>query len=224
MKKTFRILTVLLAAVLVSLTTSCALLENLFGELTAPTKKWVSYTDFEYVYGTTDENKDKSIYLDFYLMYSDSTYTNENMKNLTDTNDEVITTLPAGLSVIVVPSVNKAAKNSSEIIKEFFDTASEDGDPFILFTLDRGEKTEIENENASNEEDKVKQFVVNNYSWIILYNCAEFSNLGSKLPAPILKEGDYQMIGDSVNNFSLKKFLGKIAISKLSDLLGVTED
>lgn len=220
MKKSFRILTVLLSVLMLSALTGCALLDRLgISDLVGPEKKWQSYTDYPFEYGKDENGKPKTVYLDLYLLYSDTDYTNINMKNLgTDENGKAITTLKAGLTIIVVPSFGK---NDKSILTEVFSIASDEGNPFLIMTMDKGDEAKVETSESEEEgEFNVKSFIVNKTTWAILYNCIDFTNLNTKLPTPLLRDGDYQTLSESAGNFSIKKLLGKLAIKKLSDLIG----
>jgi len=190
MNKTWKIFGILLLAANLFVLNSCGLLE-------APEQEWEEY-DFTY------ENAGGSVELSCYVMYSseDTSYTGK--------SSSTTITLPAGLSVLLVPK-DLTLSNSAldDILGSNFDATKN----YILKTFPVN--SEIQIQTSDTDENSTKSITMNKTKWIALYHAIAWTEKDATDPKTYFKDRTEFESANLSSNFTWKKLLKSILYSLL---------
>lgn len=226
MKKASKFLVVALLVMSAFMMMGCNLL-NMLEEIIGPQKQWRSYC-YEYKYTPKDEEGNatgdtKTVYLDLYLMYSDTDVVVNNITKNTVTGES--STLPAGLNIVVIPTIktknNKT--NNTDDLKELLkvDITGDLNNYYIIKNFPKGEEIDIDGAEAEENPNKKGSFHMNQTAWTLIYNSIVTTK--STVPGEIIEDNRYEREELHVDDVFWKKILYGLAINKLIELSQQTE-
>lgn len=190
MKKTSKLLAILLGAVSLFMFSGCALFERV-SELMGPTDKFFYY---EYPY----DYDGSTIYFTCYMVYS------ENGKNFNKAGKTL--SVDPGFTIFAVPSISP--RREINPIEDLFGVVMDEY--YIKKYFAKGEQISLQD----NEGTSKGGFTTSKTTWAIIYNSVQMEDCGNSVPSELTGRTELT----DLQNFKWEKLMYLIAINKLTDL------